>query len=57
MVIIIYGEGMNGMNVEDVDINKVYNPNNVNKYVFEKSKCKKILDMVFGNSTTVFLLN
>ena len=42
---------------EDYNINQVYIPNKVNKYVFEKSKCKQILDMVLGMFITMFLLN
>ena len=51
--------GSNGDNeccVEKDYVDEVCKPNNVNQYIFEKSECKQILDMVLGVHTTIFLL-
>ena len=42
--------------VEDDEIDSIFNPYNVTKYVFDKSDCREILDMVLAECMTMFLL-
>ena len=50
------GNKYNECCVEDHDVDTVFKPNNVRKYVFDKTKCKEILNMVLCTNTTLFLL-
>ena len=50
------GNSNNQVCIEDDEIYRVWKPNNVTQYVFEKTKCKEILDIVLGASTTLFVL-